>query len=296
MRAVRRHEQSMAQSEDTWKHGSVATLNEAASSMPVPFNPQSLINHDAAGRPWNHLPAHFPRTVFDPECLVSYEAVTRSRLLEALRTQQALVKPSRVRMRTEVLEEVFGEFHTDHAFCALRPDWGINLTEPMATRALAYLLGRGTGELRDQRIRAFLKALEISNIEKTQSFAQAKVYTEVDRIDLEVRFQDDEGQACVAIVEAKFNHRLTAGQLSSYYEARRQYRRECRIVGLMQSVGNGRRGKQEQIWPVVLWRDLWLRFEKGRPQETDGQLATFMAWLWLRIDGLNVSNSNSRGE
>lgn len=137
----------MAETKDIREGRNVATLNEAASSTPVRFDPQSLINHDAAARPWNHLPAHFPRKAFDPECLVSYEATTRSRLLEALRTQCALVQPRRVKVRTETLEGVFGEFHTSHAFRALWPNWGINLTEPMATRGLAYLLGRGSGSL-----------------------------------------------------------------------------------------------------------------------------------------------------
>jgi hypothetical protein len=32
---------------------------------------------------------------------------------------------------------------------------------------------------------------------------------------------------------------------------------------------------------------MWLHFERRRPEETDGQLATFMAWLWHRIGALN---------
>ena len=62
---------------------------------------------------------------------------------------------------TEALECLFGRFTPSHAFLALSPDWGITLTEPMATRGLAHLRGRGSGSLKAQRFRAFLEALRI---------------------------------------------------------------------------------------------------------------------------------------
>ena len=117
---------------------------------------------------------------------------------------------------------------------------------------------------------------------------QAEVWSEADKIDLEVRFHKR-----VVLVEAKFGHKLTPGQLQRYYDARRKFRPDCRIVGLTTDAGKGRHHKQEKRWPVVLWRDLWLRFEKKRPCEADGQLATFMAWLWQRIGGLSSDNSKT---
>ena len=98
----------------------------------------------------------------------------------------------------------------------------------------------------------------------------------------------------VVLIEAKFGHKLTEGQLRATYGNRKGYDRDCRIIGLTSAAGKGRRGKQTQLWRVVLWRDLWRRFEQRRPYEEDGQLATFMAWLWVRIGGLNPDNSKSR--
>ena len=94
------------------------------------------------------------------------------------------------------------------------------------------------------------------------------------------------------LVEAKFGHRLTEYQLKEYYKARVNDSRfekppVCRIVGLTPEVGHGRIGRQVPLWPVLLWRDVWLQFEKRRPRETDAQLATFMAWLWHRIGALS---------
>ena len=160
----------------------------------------------------------------------------------------------------------------------------------MATRGLAHLLGRGSGSRKATRIRAFLQALRIPDIPADHLLEKAEVLSEADQIDLEVRFQKR-----VVLVEAKFAHTLTKGQLSKYYEARKGYdSRDCRIVGLTRDAGRGRHYKQVNKWPVVLWRDLWLRFEKQRPYEADGQLATFMAWLWQRIGGLRPGNLKSR--
>ena len=286
----------MVQTKGTWEDGNVAALSTAVRWAPVRFDRQSLLNHYAVTRPWSQLPTCPPRTAFDEEYIVSYEATMRSSLLEALRTQPTLVRPRKVEVRTEVLECVFGDFTStaDHAFLAFCPDWGIRLIERQATSGLAYLLNRGEGIVRRQRIRAFLEALRIRKLPEEQKFEQAEVYSEVDRIDLEVRFPATDGGNRVVLVEAKLGHKLTKGQLSTYRKARKDHRLDCRIVGLNPEAGEGRHHTQVQTWPIVLWRDLWLCFEKERPKEDDGQLATFMAWLWLRIGGLNPGNSKSR--
>ena len=273
----------MTQTKDAWVDGNVEVLSEAAGWAPIRFDRQCLLNHDAITRPWNQLPPCFPRTAFDPQWLVRYETTIRSRLLEAIRTQPALIRPRRVNVRTEALESVFGRFSEGHAFLALNPDWGIRLHEPQATSGLAHLLNRGTGRPRALRIRAFLEALGIPKLLDDQMLERAEVHSEVSRIDLEVRFPATEGRKRVVLIEAKFEHKLTEGQLRANRSKRKSYERDCRIVGLTSAAGKGRRGTQTQLWRVVLWRDLWLRFERRRPYEADGQLAAFMAWLWQRI-------------
>ena len=273
--------------------GNVEVLSEVFGRVPIRFDWQCLLNHDAITRPWNQLPPCFFQTAFDPKWLVRYETTIRSRLLEAIRTHTALIQPRRVKVCAEALESVFGGFAPDHAFLALSPDWGIKLTEPMATRGLAHLLGRGSGNLKARRIRAFLETLRIPDLPDDQSLEQAEVYSEVDRIDLEVRFKSASGEKRVVLIEAKFEHKLTPGQLKSYNNKRKKFRRDYRIVGLTSAAGKNMKGKQTQLWRVLLWRDLWLRFERRRPYEADGQLATFMAWLWQRIGGLSPGNPKS---
>ena len=88
----------MVQTKGTWEDGNVAALGEAVRWTPVRFDRQCLLDHDAVTQPWSRLPTRFPKNAFDEECIVSYEATMRSRLLEALRTQPTLVRPRKVEL------------------------------------------------------------------------------------------------------------------------------------------------------------------------------------------------------
>ena len=240
------------------------------------------------------------RSAFDPECLATHDAMTRSRILNALRLAPSLTRPRTVDLDRGILESVFGSFGPDHAFNAFTPAWGIGMLEPQATRGLKSLLNRGGPELRAARIRAFLETLQVPNLPDDNILQLAAALTEVPagsgRIDLEIRFPRAANNTLlrVVIVEAKFNSPLTQGALRRYRDARRNDPSfddpHCRIVGLTPEAGSGRKGRQNYHWPVLLWRDVWLGFERRRPQETDAQLATFMAWLWHRIGALSLAS------
>ena len=245
---------------------------------------------------WAHLAdlASRVRSAFEPECLAAHDAMMRSRILNAIRLVPSLTSPRTVDLDQGVLESVFGEFRPGHAFKAFTPDWGIKMTELQATRGLSFLLNHGEGRLRAARIRAFLEALRVPSLpdlNNDKALERALVLSEKDRIDLEIRFPSSADNAVdrLVMVEAKFRHRLTGGQLKTYGEARRKdfKKIDYRIIGLTLKAGNGRRGRQIPLWRVLLWRDVWLQFEKRRPRETDEQIETFMAWLWRRIGALN---------
>lgn len=231
-------------------------------------------------------------THFNPDCLEWYHDYSRNGLLSALRVFPVLTKPRTVELERDLLEDMFGSFGDGHAFNAFCPDWGIWLHERQMTRALRHLLDRGKGQLRACRIRAFLKALKIPDLPGDSKLERAEIFTERDRIDLEIRFPSgDSGNDRVVLVEAKLESRLRQGQLRNYYERRRRHNPDCRIVGLTPAVAKGLRGPQVHIWQVLLWRDVWLRFERSRPEEPDEQLAAFQAWLWERIGGLNPTKN-----
>ena len=225
---------------------------------------------------------------FDPSFLIDHDTMVRDRILSAIRSEPLLTQPRTVELQQGILEEIFGTFGHGHAFSCFYPDWGIKLLERQATGGLAYLLGRGTGETRGLRIRAFLEALKVPTLPGPDVLTRARVAAEKKRVDVSIHLPPDAaGQSRIILVEAKFNDKIRKGQLKKYYNAYYGYDRNCRIIALNPNVASGLSGQQRRIWRILLWRDVWLRFEKMRPLEMDDQFAAFQAWLWQRIGGLN---------
>ncbi len=225
---------------------------------------------------------------FDPSFLIDYDTMVRDRILSAIRSEPLLTQPRTVELQQDILEGTFGTFSHGHAFSGFCPDWGIKLLERQATGGLAYLLGRGTGETRGLRIQAFLEALKVPTLPGPDVLTRARVAAEKKRVDVSIHLPPDAaGSSRIILVEAKFDDKIRKGQLKKYYNAYRGYDRDCRIIALSPNVASGLSGQQRGIWHILLWRDVWLRFEKMRPPEMDDQLAAFQAWLWQRIGGLN---------
>lgn len=94
--------------------------------------------------------------------------------------------------------------HPSHALVRSVPDWGFRITEPQATKGLAHMVDGNIA-----RMRALLFGLGIPASEDEIGSATIEAET-TDRIDLLIRL----GPRAV-IVEAKFGHRVTLGQLSA---------------------------------------------------------------------------------
>ena len=226
--------------------------------------------------------------MFDPTPLIEYDTMVRGRILHALHTVPFLTQPRTVELQQDALESVFGCLGPGHAFSGFCPDWGIRMLERQASGGLAHLLGRGTRGQRALRIRSFLEALKVPNLPDNGQLERVQVLAENDRIDLEFRFPPDNcGRRRVVIVEFKLDSPIQPKQLHNYYQSRTDYERCCRLISLDPDITKGLKGHQHKIWKVLLWRDVWLRFEKTRPLEIDGQVAAFQSWLWERIGGLS---------
>ena len=237
------------------------------------------------------------RAGFDKACLVRHEDAKRSSFLKAVQLVLSRLRPRTVDLKQEVLEGVFGRFRRDHhAFNAITPVWEFKLDEPHVTKSLKLLLDRGEPELRAVRIRAFLEALQVRELPDDHTLEQANIFAERNvkvgangsnllRTDLEIEFPSKADSSLrTVIIEAKFGTPLD-NPLAVYRKARKESGKvDCRIIGLENQQPPD--PPEDQHWPVLLWRDVWLQFEKRRPKETDGQLATFMAVLWQKIGGL----------
>ena len=246
---------------------------------------------------WHALADLAPRVRagFDAACLVRHEDAKRSSFLKAIRLVLSRLRPRTVDLKQEVLEGVFGRFRRDHhAFNAITPVWKFKQNERHVTTSLQLLLDRGEPELRAVRIRAFLEALQVRELPDDRALERANVFAEREvkvgangsnplRTDLEIEFPSKADSSLrTVIVEAKFEAPLD-NRLEDYRKVREESGKvDCRIIKKEQRSDT----PEEQHWPVLLWRDVWLQFEKRRPMETDGQLTTFMAVLWQKIGGL----------
>lgn len=175
--------------------------------------------------------------------------------------------------------------HAGHMLGRPVPDWGIMLTEPQATKGLAHLV-----QGRERRIRGLLKGLGIAATDDEIRMATVEAETS-ERIDLLIRLG-----ARAFIIEAKFGHKVTKGQLARYSKALRGRKRakgDCDILLLIDPANApDLHHKQRQRWRSSSWVELLLGFERelaNAPSESDDDdFRLFRRLIWHRIGGLSM--------
>lgn len=164
------------------------------------------------------------------------------------------------------------------------PDWNILLTEPQATRGLAHCI---MAHHRSARIVAFLAGLGIDA--SHDELSGAFVVAEEARVDLLAIW--DEGRRG-AMVEAKFGHKVTKGQLSAYGKyVRRTYRDVVAPARIVLKLDAGEyvpfKGTQSTKWNVLSWAEFMLRMERALNDDADDDdFRLFRRLVWHRIGGL----------
>lgn len=234
------------------------------------------------------------RSPFDADVLGIYRELGKQ-LVQHARQLAANKLIKRVDVAPAVLDEVFATGRPDHAFRLEPLRWGFGLTEPMATKTLARLLSAGSGEVRARRISAFLQAVGIpEDRDRIAALEHCRISAEQDRIDLKLVWKDDADRDTVVIVEAKFGHKVTKGQLSGYRKAVSVMHKAPPFASILLTLDDGvlsdLHEKQRKIWKQVDWRVFWLRFERLRPIEHDADLQMFLNTLWHRSGCLTKEN------
>lgn len=117
------------------------------------------------------------------------------------------------------LDDIFGYTRTSgHFFRADPIDW-TKFSEPQVTGGLVHFLtesGIGEGILQ-LRFKAVLTAFGIPSPTRfTHMRADAELPVNGKRIDIYLEWKNEEGVFGNAVIEAKFGHKLTPGQLSEY--------------------------------------------------------------------------------
>lgn len=184
---------------------------------------------------------------------------------------------------------------------------GFELTEPQAGKGLAYFLSvvEEPAEKR-RRCRAALRALLAVQTDDTdflQSLEQARdLQVEAEalcnrggkkRIDLEFRWTGVDGQRRIVVVEMKFNHLVTDGQLSKYRSHALYFSgRNMENVRLVLLTVTGKRHrssreKDHQDWIPVSWSNFLRRWEHEiATGHTDtNTFRCFRHQLWNKIKG-----------
>ena len=205
------------------------------------------------------------------------------------------------RQARQAMEGVFGFCHAHHFFHAAPLDWVIRakLTEPQVTKAIGHFLHSEDHVTRAGRIKALLAALGSrmeGDPENALATAEAPVAGTQRRIDLLVEWQDGEFNRG-AVIEAKFGHDITKGQLSAYRRhllgVERQYRRAEHAGGpeplLLFVVSSDYRTSDNRAlgrnpdWRWKSWRSLLLAYDRFlEPQHDDETFRQFRRTLWDR--------------
>jgi hypothetical protein len=207
------------------------------------------------------------------------------------------------------LGHVFGNLDSSHAFHVAPLDWGMRLTEPQATGALAHLLSHPHREIKAQRVKAFLHALGMRFLDPdTYDFGTAEITAERlikdnRRIDLELLLPWTRSHATPSkpkyraiLVEAKFNHKITSGQLSAYRRHQQKFEHpdipetpdgDLIVLGLCNDRSLAKHLTRNSSWRFLSWRTLLVNFERALPAAADdANFRLFRRTIWDRVGGM----------
>ena len=160
-------------------------------------------------------------------------------------------------------------------------------TEPQLTRGLAYFLNAPEPVTRIARIRALLTSLgaaelgnDMSNVRVTAEAPTARNK----RIDLLIEWTGSSQMRYAAVIEAKFGHAITSGQLPAYRAHLRKIAGERRLLAVVsprRSAGTDRALRRNREWRWIAWRDLLLAHERVLPLDYDDEeYLRFRRTLW----------------
>lgn len=183
------------------------------------------------------------------------------------------------------IDEVFS-ISESHFLNAQRLDWGIELTEPQATRGLAYLVNLAH---RDDRATAVLHGLGVRSLARAVELLE--VHAEKDRIDLLLVWLDRNEKKHVTVVEAKFSHKVTPGQLADYRKAINQKHHGAEFDYVLLLIDPAQqvrfRGTQRSLWRATSWAKLMIGIEQKLRKEADDQeFRLFRRMIWSKVNGL----------
>lgn len=193
-----------------------------------------------------------------------------------------------LRINTEnLLNNVFGKITNKHGFSAKSINWGFSPTEPQITGAIAHFLSYDNyGEIGRQRAIAFLKALSVPIDDNVKIYVEAEkgIYSKK-RIDIYFEWGKRPNKS-ISIIEAKFGHIVTSGQLSKY-KSYANNNSDNQFLFLLTNKGEA--NKRNIDWKPISWFKLLRNWEEelSNLNCNDDDFQRFKANLWEKIYGEN---------
>ena len=202
------------------------------------------------------------------------------------------------------MASVFG-FRLPHHFFHAEPVNWLQLTELQATKAFVHFLNADGGIVRNKRIQAFVVALGSGRKQQNVALHKACATAEAPagkgrRIDLLIEWIDAAGFERGAVVEAKFGHRITTGQLRMYKRhlrerVERPYRQSqsapmehpvlC-VVSPRRRSDDEKALRKNKGWRWISWRSLLLAYDRALESACDDDdFRQFRRTLWDRGGG-----------
>lgn len=203
------------------------------------------------------------------------------------------------------LEGIFMLDVTGHALGSKAVCLGFEATETQSNQALGHFLGAGapTNNIVRHRVRALLAALYEDRPEQQEvlSSFDASAKFEVDaersvkkqgtgrRMDLVIGWPSLESGQCqhILVVEIKFGHKVTKGQLSGYRKFAKKGVNDLNQSGLFLLTPEGKSAPRNKDWTGISWMMLLRKWEQylatGAETDTDHDFIRLRRMLWQRI-------------
>ena len=217
-----------------------------------------------------------------PEIKFSADAVTRASELCLDASRQAVIKicekltykECTKNEIKELYDSFFGELNSFHPF-RYANQIGFDATEVQITKGIVYFIDPATqGEKGTNRLKEFLRALLdnhpknnglLESLRSAESYGfqvKAEFPTRSKRADIFLSWKNGD-ELFGVIVEAKFGHQVTTGQLPTYREFIRKNVNPTNNYALILLTYTGEKDTRNQEWQPKSWVVLMTHWERN---------------------------------
>lgn len=189
----------------------------------------------------------------------------------------------------EAISETFGLGLKSHCFGVIPYRWA-RFHEPQITRGLEHFVEACPTSIRAARALAILKSVEAASPSiESSAIEHAEAQAEGGRMDLTIVAKLRDGTSIGTVVEAKFGHHLTTGQLPTYKlrsaKLADQLTRVVIAPHLSRALKTGLR--RNRTWGFFTWSDFLQRLERHLPETADDlDFRRFRRTIWLQAYGV----------